>query len=407
MHRSVRGLVCMGTCGTAILVATACGVSRDGKVTRTMRDSAGVQVVENSAPANDAAPLVLDSVPLIDLGRATDDVHEEFSGTVIPMRLSDGRLAVANTGSHEIRIFDANGKWQHSVGRDGEGPGEFRSLGWLHLGAGDTLRTYDWSLLRISVFAPNGNFQRATYLGTPGEYVGVHPVGVLSDGGIVTQTQNAVTINAAAGVHRDTVALLVHDASGRLRDTIAHYPGPEAWVMRGEKSMRVSDRPFGRQLFAATHGALLIVGTADNPEVHVLNADGRLRRIVRWNAVKRPVTAADIDAFISRAGEGWEPGSEARRQSYVETLRNAPYPQHMPAYSSVLAGPDGSLWIRRYAESERSTFDVIDSSGTWQGSVHAPARFTPTQVLPEHIVGTWKADDDVQHVRVYKLVRRR
>jgi hypothetical protein len=402
-ERRFVGLLC---CGLAIATASACVASNKSEKP-TVRDSAGVEIVENHAPAQAVARLVLDSVPDIDLGRTADDPHEEFSGTVIPVRLSGGVLVVANGGTHELRVYDAKGKWRQSIGRYGEGPGEFRSLGWLHLGAGDTLRTYDWSLLRISVFAPDGSFQRSTYLGAPGEFVGVRPVGVLSDGGIVTHTQNAVTINAPAGVHRDTVALLVHDASGRLRDTIAHYPGSEAWVVRSENRMSVSGRPFGRDFFAAAHGALLVVGTADSPEIHILNADGRLRRIVRWGAAKRPVTAADIDAFISRAGEGWEPGSEAKRLQYVETLKSAPYPKEMPAYSAMLVGPDGSMWIRRSAESDRATFDVIDSSGTWEGALQVPTRFTPTQILREYAVGTSKGTDDVVHVQVYRLSRRR
>ena len=399
-----RRLACLCPIGFAIASATAC-VAKSELSATTVRDSAGVQIVESGAPANALAPFVLDSMPTVDLG-SSGDPHEEFSGTVIPARLSNGLLVVANGGSHEIRVFDAGGKWQRSVGRDGEGPGEFRSLGWLHLGLGDTLRTYDWSTLRISVFAPDVSFQRTTYLGAPGEFVGVRPVGVLGDGGIVTHTQNAVTINAKAGVHRDTVAVLVHEASGKLRDTIAHYPGSEAWVVRGENRVSVSGRPFGRDFSAATMGTRLVVGTADSPEVHILASDGRLQRIVRWGAAKRPVTTADIDAFIGRAGQGWEPGSEARRQRYVETLKDAPYPNEMPAFSAVLVGADGSLWIRRYAETERATFDVIDSSGAWVGAVQAPARFTPTQILKDAVVGTWKAADDVQHVRVYRLTPR-
>lgn len=393
-------------CAVAFVLSTACIANKRDSGASTVRDSAGVQIVENASPMRTTAPLAFDSTPVVDLGRVLDDPHQEFSGTVIPVRLSDGRLVVANGGSHEIRMFDANGTWLKSIGRDGEGPSEFRSLGWLHLGVGDTLRTYDWSLLRISVFAPDGSFQRATYLGAPGEFVGVRPVGVFDDGGIVTHTQNAVTVNAPAGVLRDTVAVLVHDGTGKLRDTIGHYPGSEAWVVRAENRMSVSGRPFGRDFFAATHGTQLIAGAADSPEIQVLDADGRLRRIVRWSAAMRPVTAADIAAFISRAGEGWEAGSEAKRQRYVETLKEAPYPQTMPAYAGVVVASDGSLWIRRYADSDRATFDVIDSTGTWQGAVQAPDRFTPSQILPDLAVGTWKAPDDVLHVRVYRLIRR-
>ena len=39
--------------------------------------------------------------------------------------LADGRIVVSNAGSHELRVFDAQGRHLHSFGRQGEGPGEF------------------------------------------------------------------------------------------------------------------------------------------------------------------------------------------------------------------------------------------------------------------------------------------
>ena len=53
--------------------------------------------------------LTLDSVPVLDLGDESRGPAEEFSGTVIPVRLSDGTIVVANGGSQELRLFDSTG----------------------------------------------------------------------------------------------------------------------------------------------------------------------------------------------------------------------------------------------------------------------------------------------------------
>ena len=42
--------------------------------------------------------------------------------------LSDGRIAIVNQGSDEIRIYDANGRFVNTFGRKGGGPGEFRNV---------------------------------------------------------------------------------------------------------------------------------------------------------------------------------------------------------------------------------------------------------------------------------------
>ncbi len=406
---TLKALVPPWPCVIAGVVAIGC-VAMDGEGGKSIvRDSLGVQIVENISPASAQAPFTLDSAPVIDLGRVSGRAHEEFSGFVFPVRLSDGRLVVANSGSHELRVFDSRGTWQKSIGRSGDGPGEFRSLAWLHVGVGDTLRTYDWSLLRVSVFSPDGTFQRSTWLGVPGEQAGLRPLGVLADGRLVARTQNAVTTTSRAGVHRDTVSVVVYDALGQVSGSVGRYPGHEDWIVRGEKRVSVSDRPFGKNLFAVAHQLLVVVGTADRPEVLVKQADGKLKRVVRWTATPLPVTAADIDAYVKRAGAGWEPGSEARRNRYLETLKDAPYPSMKPAYAGILVSADGSLWIRRYSEPahpDDATFEVFDSSGTWQGAVQMPARFTPTQITPEYAIGTWMDTDDVQHVRVYGFISR-
>jgi hypothetical protein len=105
-------------------------------------------------------PFLVDSVPAVDIGDEADGPHALFSGPVLPALLSDGSIVVANGGSQELRFFDGTGEWIRSAGRAGSGPGEFNSLGWLDVRAGDTLRTYDWGQLRVQVFSADGKYQR-------------------------------------------------------------------------------------------------------------------------------------------------------------------------------------------------------------------------------------------------------
>lgn len=132
---------------------------------------------------------VVDSVPTVDIGDETDGPHAIFSGPVFPALLSDGSIVVANGGSQELRFFNASGEWIRSVGRSGSGPGEFNSLGWLQVGAADSLRTYDWGHLRVQVFSQDGQFQRAYMLGPDGGGGTLRPEASLADGSIIASTQ--------------------------------------------------------------------------------------------------------------------------------------------------------------------------------------------------------------------------
>jgi len=393
---AIIGAVTSGACASAERQAT----------TTTTRDSAGIRIVENQAPAQPNAPWTLDTVAGVDLGSQSADPNHEFSGYVVPFRLADGRLVVANGGSNELRFFGPDGVWQKSVGRRGSGPGEFEQLGWLDVGLGDTLRTYDWSLRRLSVFSADGAFLRLASLRPTADLSSPRPIGMMRDGRLIVQGQNVVTPDSKPGVTRDLVPLHAYDAAGEPGDSLGRFPGDEHIIKTGKGSVSVSGLPFGKELSVAVDGSRLYIGTSDGPEILVLGSNGVLERVVRWKAAPVPVTPADIEAYIAAFGEGWRPGQEEMRDRFLLMLKQAPFPKWKPSYAGILIGPEGSIWIRRYTEPDRSaptTFEVLDSTGMWLGGVQMPVGYNPTQILPAFVVGTWKDDNDVQHVRVYRL----
>lgn len=74
---------------------------------------------------------------------------------------SDGRMY--HTGYHiapEIRVFGPNGRFLELLGRDGSGPGEFRGRSTLFIGAGDTLRVFNWGNRAYSIFGPDRRLVR-------------------------------------------------------------------------------------------------------------------------------------------------------------------------------------------------------------------------------------------------------
>jgi hypothetical protein len=82
------------------------------------------------------------------VGRIVDE-----SGVAL---LSDGRIAVADGQANEIRIYDASGNRLTSVGRTGDGPGEFQGLRGIATFGGDSILAWDsragFFVGRLSVF---------------------------------------------------------------------------------------------------------------------------------------------------------------------------------------------------------------------------------------------------------------
>jgi len=350
----------------------------------------------------------IDSVPLVDLGRDAADPSQEFSGMVFAARLSDGRIVVGNGGTAELRLFSADGTWLQTVGRRGGGPGEFEQLGWLHVGAGDTLRSYDRSRRRLSVFSPDGVFRRSILVRPAAEVLSPLPVGLRPDGSLLVRSGTSVTPESRSGVHRDSVPLHIYGEAGTAVDSLGRVPGPEHLVQTGDRSVTISYLPFGKQLHLILDGPHLYVGSADHPEVWVLGGSGARQRIIRWRADPAPVTQADIDTHLARVAENWRPGQEEMRDQILRMVREAPFPSFKPAYAGLATAPGGYLLVRAYTEPDRAApvqYQVFDSTGQWLGRLDMPPGLNPAQVGEDFVIGTWKDADDVDHVRLYRLRR--
>ena len=72
----------------------------------------------------------------------------------------EGYFFVPDGGNDRIAVFRPDGTYSHSFGREGEGPGEFRSVGLLGF-IDDMIMVVDPRLLRTLLFHKDGSFIRS------------------------------------------------------------------------------------------------------------------------------------------------------------------------------------------------------------------------------------------------------
>lgn len=102
----------------------------------------------------------LSAEPSLEIGVVEGRPAYQLYGAISSVRLDDGRIVVLNAGSHELRIYDADGRILGAVGREGEGPGEFRSPVRLYRLGRDSVMVYDRGNARFSVHTVDGTFVR-------------------------------------------------------------------------------------------------------------------------------------------------------------------------------------------------------------------------------------------------------
>lgn len=399
------GLAGPGLAAAALLAAlAACGDGGPEGPAHAVRDSAGVELVESARPAwGDGERWSVGAEPLLRIGVVEGERPYQLSGVTGAARLSDGAVAVADAGSNEVRLFDADGGFVTSVGGSGGGPGEFRRLAALGHGRGDTLWAYDFSLRRITRIDPSGRVAGMTSLGSEPAMLGA--LGALPDGTFVLRQLWAArrTAGAAAGgFRRDPVAFVRFDRSGELRDTVGLFPGREL-VVSFEDGRGVMSTPlFARNAVGAVRDGRVVVGSQDRWEIDERAPAGGLLRRIRIRGPNLSVGPDDVERVIAgRVGAA----PPERRAALRRRLESSPVPEARPAYGGLLADAAGNLWVSEWAPHPRipRRWTVLDPRGRWLGDVTMPPAFRPLDIGGDWIVGVERDSLDVERVVLRRL----
>jgi hypothetical protein len=165
--------------------------------------------------------------PVLTIGTEGDPDYE-FVSIFAARRLPNGAIAVADRQTQSIRVYSEKGQLTGKLGRDGEGPGEFRSIRGIVV-TGDTLTVYDGNLLRLTHYLANGTLVGTQAVRTSDERV--HIGGRLADGRWLVTTLHSPDWNHGPGAYRDTlrVGLLPPTSSGSV-GWVGSFPGASLFV---------------------------------------------------------------------------------------------------------------------------------------------------------------------------------
>ncbi len=404
--------VAVGLVVTLSPMLAACGSESEASVSATVRDSAGVRIIENSKPQwGSEATWRFADAPSLDIGVFEGDPEYQLFRVRGAVRLSDGRIVVANSGTHELRYFGADGTYEQATGSEGGGPGEFKRISVLRRSAGDSVITYDSSNRRVSLFDPAGEFARSFTVEASQGFAFFRER--LSDGTFVMSSMEFGS-GGRDGRFRDTATWVRHAAEGGVLDTIHRFADMEMFMRQSDGNVMIMGVPFGRSTLAAARGTHLLIGTGETFEIREYDETGALVGIIRSLRDPIPLTDADIDHYIRTDIDRTE---EENRSEARKTWKDFPFPDLMMPYANFRMDSAGNLWIEVHADAaartasqyERASYaaqwHVFDPDGQWLGVVEAPAGFRPTDIGADYVLGTWLDELDVEHVQMYELVK--
>lgn len=415
---------------TALIGLAACefdsAADRGSRARSTVRDSAGIVIVESRAPVwTDEEQWSVGQDPLFVL-RAFDDSDQNrlLDPTSIDVD-ARGRIIVGDgnqVGWDAVLVYDSAGKFLFQAGRSGRGPGEFGQLWWASAYRGDSIVAFDMSGDQLSIFSPEGRFVRS--LRTPNLTVPRPPEGTygytagadaaFGDGDFLAYPSGLLDIEKGPGPAWYKHLLLKLSATGEAWDTLGTFEiSQQFWT-----GTRQDQYWFAPIAVAAVGHDVLYFGRGDSFQVEVYDAGGRMTRIVRRSHQPRAVTDELRNQlktwYLDRAKS-----SPRMNDQMLERMRQsveaAPFAETLPPYSAMLLDPTGHLWVEEFrwiVHDERQPiagpthWSVFDPEGVWLGNVEMPADFILRKVAEHRVYGFVIDEVGVKEVYAHSLDRR-
>lgn len=387
------------TCAAAPLLA-ACGNGGEGRHASGSvdPDSAGVEVVQIPFPDPDEVERWrIDPEPTVVIGQGADgEAPYLFSALPALGRVPDGRTFALDVDSREVRLFGPEGTFEGTLGREGDGPGEFRApVRWALPYRGDSLAVVETAgQARVSVFGPDGGFgRRFTVPHEPTrseEHRSVGAccelVGALADGSWVARAPQEVPLQGPPERRGITPLLRVSKDGanvaelGRFEDWLwQERSDPDGPPVEGR-----NDRGY-LSVAVAPKGEAIFVGHGAQRRIDVLDRDGHPVRFLRLNPLLDPAEANPGGSADDAEGplpfRTFVADSEGLLWLFPPTDAVADDSRHPAAYVldpagdfvATVAVPDGvnlTEWERTWIGSDEIVTDAVGAHGTPRIAVH-------------------------------------
>ncbi len=220
--------------------------------------------------------------------------------------LPDGEVAVGDGPTPALRIFRGDGRELHSVGRAGEGPGEYRGIESVGVLPRDSVWIYDMRLARLTVFDRQRRVAATVALpptdrGVFGEVIGV------SRDTILGVALPALHVGMAEGVRRDSFELHAQDRRGGRSRRLAIIPGRQMQVrIRGDGGRLVVSKstvPSGYGPVWVATGQGVAIGGTERYRLELLRFDGRVKARVTVIVAQRPAARGSPNRFAPEVAD--------------------------------------------------------------------------------------------------------
>jgi hypothetical protein len=251
---------------------------------------------------------------------------------------ADGQMYVVDGEAVHVKVLTPDGTLRDTLGREGEGPGEFRRISAVAVARSDSLYVLDAFRGRVSVFGPGGAFAyslaRSKTQGPSDVMVSAEAPGFIF---VYAPAARRVVQNNAPYVVRSA------GADGAAGDTLFTARPYQMAMRKVDGGMIFARIPFAREPhFAAGPDGRIYHAWSGGLSVRTYDRTGRAVDTVEVPFDPVPVTDADIERALED------------RDRTRDLVRNR-IPSTKPAFEEFLVDDKGRYWFGRPTANPDST----------------------------------------------------
>ena len=362
----------------------------------TIEEKDGVKIIKNpEKPLYGEIDLELE----VDLTIGGEDVDENY----MFRRVSDievdvgGNIYVLDSRECRIQIYDKDGKYLKTIGRKGEGPGEFQRAGRMNLSAKDKLYVDEYKKIIIfdkdRTFEKNVNtdFHLSSYL--------------------VTKEGNFLGWSFIRTEKGNTLDVILIDSDGKKIDTIASFPDPSVVLTKavsGGGAISVGGRPpYSPGLFfCPLSDELGIYGYSAEYKLGLVNSSGEIVHIIEKDEKRQPTSRKEENEYLEkmierskgRGGIQWSMGDLRKLHGFAK---------YKPFFSLIINDDEGNIYLAKpksvVKEEEDTYFDFFNMEGYYLYKIKIH-EISP-KVIKKGCLYTFRQDEDTGYYKIerYKI----
>ena len=331
-----------------------------------IEDENGVKVVKNPGEPL-YGEILLDLEGDLSIGREDDDNYVFYRVRNIDVD-DQGNICVLEGGNCRLQKFDRTGQYLQTIGKKGQGPGEFESPSRLLLDKENNIYISERRKRKIHMFNSKGEFVKSILLSNTTTSFSIDPdESIFGIANIRTEEES----------NRCIVKM---DPKGKIIKNIAQFAALKPVQRKGSgntfTTFSISHQYNPALYFSRAFNNKYLYAHSSEYSLFQVNLEGDLELIIKKEEPQHLISQKEKNKIYERFSDLEERWSKGVVKEAVQ------WPSHRPYFNGIATDDRGRIYVRRVKsvidESEEVEFDIFSKEGYYLYKTNLP--FTPTVI---------------------------